>query len=297
MRVDPNISSLMTAGIDSSEQALESSIQQVSTGQRVSVPSDDPYAMAADIQSLAASASVDSYTRNGNAVLSQVQMADSVLSNVVSEMTQAVTLGTEGADGSMNSQNRASVASQVQGILSNIVSQANTSFNGVSLFAGTATPASVFVPDTSSPDGYSYQGNDDVDQATIGDGLKVATNIPGDQIFTNPGGSVLGSLSQLVTALNSGSTDDIATATAAVSSALTQVSSARMNYAVTVNQINSQESYLSQETISLSSQQQSLTGIDMATAISNMTQAQTAHSAVLAAAAKVLPTSLLDYLN
>jgi flagellar hook-associated protein 3 FlgL len=75
------------------------------------------------------------------------------------------------------------------------------------------------------------------------------------------------------------------------------VSQQRVIYAGTVKQINAQESYLSQETISLTAQQQSLTGIDMATAVSNMTQAQIAHSAVLAAAAKVLPTSLLDYLN
>ena len=99
------------------------------------------------------------------------------------------------------------------------------------------------------------------------------------------------------TALGSGTTTDIGNAVTAVRSALTNVSQQRVLYAGVVNQINAQESFLSQETISLTSQQQSLTGIDISVAVSNLTQAQIAHSTILAAAAKVLPTSLLDYLK
>jgi flagellar hook-associated protein 3 FlgL len=297
MRVDPNLSSILNAGIESTQQALNTSVTQLASGQRVSVPSDDPYAAAADVQSLAASADVDSYTKNGDTILSQVQMADSVLSDVIGELTQAVTLGTQGGDGSLNSTDRASIATQVESLLSEVVSQANTSYNGVNLFSGTANVSAVFVADSSSPNGYSYEGNDGVNQSAIGANLQVNINIPGDQIFTNPSGNVLGSLTQLVTALNSGSTSDIANATAAVNDAIGNVSQQRVLYAGTVNQINAQENYLSQETISLTAQQQSLTGIDMTTAITNMTQTQTANSALLAAAAKVLPISLLDYLN
>ena len=297
MRVDPNLSSLLNAGIQSTEQALNTAVQEVASGQRVNVPSDDPAAAAANLQSLAESANVDRYTKNGDSVLSQAQMADSALSNVVSELNQAIALGTQGADGSMTSENRAAIATQMQSILSQVVSQANTTLNGVSLFAGTAGAVPAFVTDSTSPTGYSYQGNSEVNSAAIGDNLQVSVNVPGDQIFTNPNGSVIGSLSQLISALGSGTTTDIGDAVAAVRNALTNVSQQRVVYAGVVTQINTQESYLSQETISLTSQQQSLTGVDMSVAVSNLTQAQIAHSTMLAAAAKVLPTSLLDYLN
>jgi len=297
MRVDPNLSSLLNAGIQSTKQALNTAVQQVASGQRVNVPSDDPVAAAENLQSLAESASVDRYTKNGDSVLSQAQIADSALSNVVSELNQAIALGTQGADGSMTSENRAAIATQMQSILSQVVSQANTTLNGVSLFAGTAGAVPAFVTDSTSPTGYSYQGNSEVNSAAIGDSLQVSVNVPGDQIFTNPNGSVIGSLSQLISALGSGTTTDIGDAVAAVRNALTNVSQQRVVYAGVVTQINTQESYLSQETISLTSQQQSLTGVDMSVAVSNLTQAQIAHSTMLAAAAKVLPTSLLDYLN
>ena len=297
MRVDPNLSSLVNLGIEGTEQALNTAVQQVATGQRVTVPSDDPFAASANVQSLAESANVDRYTKNGDAVLSQAQMADSALSSVVNELNQAITLGTEGADGSMSSDDRASIATQVQSLLSQVVSQANTTFNGVSLFSGTAATVPAFVSDSTSPTGYTYQGNSGVNTTAIGDTLQVNVNVPGDQVFTNPNGNVLGSLTQLISALGSGTTADIGDAVAGVKNALTNISQQRVVYGGVVNQINAQESFLSQETISLTSQQQSLTGVDMSVAISNLTQAQIAHSTILAAAAKVLPTSLLDYLK
>src|SRR5579875_2261284 len=172
MRVDPNLSSFLSVGIQSTQSELNTAVQQLSSGQRVQVPSDDPAAAAANLESLATTANVDRYTSNGQAVESQVQMADSALSGVVSELNQAITLGTEGADGSMTEDDRASIASQVQSILSNVVAQANTTFNGVSLFAGTAGTAQAFVPDSTSSTGYAYQGNDGVNTATIGDSLQ-----------------------------------------------------------------------------------------------------------------------------
>ena len=297
MRVDPNLSSLLNVGIQGTEQALNTAVQQLATGQRVALPSDDPAAAGANLQSLAESANVDRYTKNGDAILSQAQMADSALSNVVSELNQAITLGTQGADGSMTSEDRAAIATQVQSVLSQVVSQANTTFNGVSLFAGTSGAMPAFATDSMSSTGYSYQGNSGVNTAAIGDNLQLGVNVPGDQVFTNPNGNVLGSLSQLISALGSGTTEDIGNAVTAVRSALTNVSQQRVLYAGVVNQINAQESYLSQETLSLTSQQQSLTGVDVTVAISNLTQAQISHSTILAAAAKVLPTSLLDYLK
>jgi flagellar hook-associated protein 3 FlgL len=297
MRVDPNLSSLLNAGIQGTQQALNTAVQQLASGQRVSVPSDDPAASATNVQSLAESASVDRYTQNGDSVLSQAQMADSALSNVVSELNQAISLGTQGADGSMTAENRATIVTQLQSVLSEVVSQANTTLNGVSLFAGTAAAVPAFASDSTSPTGYTYQGNSGVNSAAVGDNLQVNVNVPGDQIFTNPDGNVLGSISQLISALGSGTTTDIGDAVTAVRSALANVGQQRVLYAGVVSQVNAQESYLSQETISLASQQQSLTGVDMSVAVSNLTQAQIAHSAILAAAAKVLPTSLLDYLK
>ena len=229
-------------------------------------------------------------------MLSTVQTADSALSSVVTSLTQAVSLGTEGANGTNSAANQQAIAAQVQGLLSSVVSQANLSYQGSYLFGGTASTATPYTADPSSPSDYTYNGNNGVNSIQVGDQLSVQVNLPGSQIFSNSKINVLGSLSSLVTAVQSGNTTAIGTATAAVSSALNYVSQQRVIYGNTESQLNSQDTYLQQETVTLASQENSLIGVDEAKAATNLSQAETDNNAALAAAAKVLPDTLLNYL-
>lgn len=297
MRADPSLYAGVTASIQQSEQSLQTAMSQLSSGKRVALPSDDPLAFATDLQSVAASTAVDTYTKNSSTVTSQAQQADAALSSVVTLLTQAITVGTQGGNSALSSTQRASLAQQVQGLLAEVVSQANTTSNGSALFAGTSGASTAFVSDSTAPSGYTYQGDSGVNQAEVGSSFSVNINVPGDQIFTNASDNVLGSLQALATALRSGTTDQLGSAISAVTSAVSHVDQIRAIYGNTVNQLATEGDYLSQETVSLASQQQSLVGIDTATAAVNVTQAQTAQSAVLAMAAKILPTSLLNYLQ
>ena len=297
MRFDPNFSSTVLNDITQSDTTFQLAEQQATTGLRVSVASDDPAAAAGLQVSQTESANVDQYTANTDVALSQVKTANSALSSVISLLSQAITLGTEGANGIATSIQKQDITSQVQGILSSVAAAANTAFEGVAVFGGTAGLSAAFVVSTSSPGGYAYQGNSSINTVQIGDTLSVQTNTPGSTIFTNPGNSVFGALSQLSAALASGNNAGISTATTSVTTALNYVSQQQAVYGNAINTLNSQDSYLSQEKVTLSSQQSSLVDVDQATAIENMDQAQIDNSAVLAAASKILPQSLLNYLK
>ena len=296
MRVDPNMVPDMLAAIQQSELSLQTALQQVSTGKSVTIPSDNPAAEANMVQNTIETANVDQYTQNVSSVLSTVQTADSALSAVVTSLTQAVSLGTEGANGTNSAANQQAIATQVQGILSSVVSLANSSCQGSYVFGGTASTTQPYTADSSSASGYAYKGNDDVNSVQVGDQLSVQSNLPGSQIFSNSSNNVLGSLSSLVTALQSGSTSAISTAINAVSSALGYVTQQRVVYGNAESQLNAQETYLQQETVNLSSQATSLVGVDMATAATALSQAETDNNAALAAAAKVVPNTILSYL-
>jgi len=297
MRFNPNLNAAVTSDIQQSEQALQTALQQVSTGQRVNSPSDNPSVSAAYIELQSQAANVDQYTTNANSALSQAQLSDSVVTSVVSLLNQAITLGTEGANSTNSASDLQSIAADVQGLISNVVGLANTTYQGVSLFGGTANGQAAFTADSSSPTGYTYNGNSGINNISVGDSLTVQANIPGSTLFENSSGSVLGSLSSLATALQSGTSAQIGAATTAVTSALNYVTAQHAVYGNAINQLNSQETYLSQEKVTLTSQENSLVGIDAATAAENLTQAETANSSVLAAAAKVIQNSLLTYLQ
>jgi flagellar hook-associated protein 3 FlgL len=297
MRVDPNMVPDMLAAIQQSELSLQTALQQVSTGKSVTLPSDNPAAESDMVQNTIETADVDQYTQNVSSVLNTVQTADSALNSVVTSLTQAVSLGTEGANGTNSAANQQAIATQVQGILSSVVAQANLSYQGSYVFGGTASTTEPYTADSSSPSGYTYNGNNDVNSVQVGDQLSVQVNLPGSQVFSNSSSNVLGSLSSLVTALQSGNTTAIGTATSAVSSALSYVTQQRVVFGNAESQLNNQETYLQQETVSLSSQATSLVGVDMATAATNLSQAETDNNAALAAAAKVVPNTILSYLS
>jgi flagellar hook-associated protein 3 FlgL len=297
MRIDPSMVSDILADLQQSQQSLNVALQEVATGKSVNVPSDNPGASADMVANTIETGEVDQYTQNVSGVLSMVQSADSALGSVVSSLTQAVSLGTQGANGTTNSSNQQALAQQVQAILTSVVSQANTSYQGSYLFGGTAASTAPYTADPTSSTGYTYSGNNNTNSVAVGDQLSVQVNLPGSQIFSNSSNSVIGSLSSLVTALQSGSSTSIQSATTAVNNALNYVSTQRVFYGDTESQLNSQETYLQQETVSLASQQTALVGVNEAQAATSLSQAETANSAAMAAAAKVLPDTLLDYLS
>lgn len=237
------------------------------------------------------------YTQSGNTVLGMVQNAESVLSSVISEVSQAVSVGVEGANGTLSDANRQTLAQQVTGTLQSVVSQANAAYGGVYLFAGTASTTIPFTASSSSPSGYQYNGNSHVNSMAIGDGYQIQTNLPGDHLFQQSGNDLVGSLQQLVTALQGGDTTVIGSATNQLRQALDYLTQQRAFYGNVESQINTQETFLQNESVSIKSQENSLVGVDLATAATNLSRAQTATEATMAAAARVLQQSLLDYLK
>jgi flagellar hook-associated protein 3 len=173
----------------------------------------------------------------------------------------------------------------------------NTSSAGIVVSSNDAALGSMAAtPGTEVANAYAYVGNSDVNSVQVGDSMNVATNLPGDQLFTS-GTNVIGSLEGLIAALQSGTAAQIGAASSAVSTALNNVNQQRVPLDNTISQLNDQESYLSQETITLTSQQTSLVGANIADAATNLSQAELTNSAVLAAAAKVMPETLLNYLT
>jgi flagellar hook-associated protein 3 FlgL len=297
MRVNPNFTPDILNDLWQSQAQEQTAIQQLATGKRVNSPSDDPAAAAEEVQNKALQGQTDQFLQNTNNLEGTLQTADSALSSVVTSLNQAISLGVQGANGDLSSSDRQAIAQQIQAIQSQIVQFGNTSYQGTYLFGGTATQSAPFVLDATQSSGVRYDGNTNVNTVEIAQGRSIQVNVPGSQVFQGAGGNVMDSLQQLVTALQSGNIDTIGTATTQVGTALAYVSQQRVFYGSAVNQLNSNQSSLQQEQVTLQTQETSLVGVDFAKAATDLTRAQTAQSAALAAIAKVIPQSLLDYLK
>ena len=123
----------------------------------------------------------------------------------------------------------------------------------------------------------------------------MAINQPGSQVFTASGSDVFQAISDLITALRTGSSTDASIVS--VRQALDHISIQRVFYGNTLNQMDSQQTFLNSEKLELSRQEDAVGGADMAVVVSRLTNAQNARNATLAAAAKVSQISLFDFLR
>ena len=294
MRVNPNLYNVILNGLQTNTQLENQAMQQVSSGQKLNAISDDP-AGAASLVNLRISSSTNTqYLQNITTLTGSLNTADSALSSVVTALTSAQTLGVEGANGTVNSQNRQTLAQQVQGIQQQILSLANTTYAGQYLFSGTATTTQPYVADSNSASGVDYQGNDSSNSVEISQGQAMPTSLPGSQLFSNSTTNVFKSLQDLQTALTSNG--DIAGATSEVEKAITYVSTQQTFYGNSVDRLNNAKTFLTQEQMQLTENVSSVLDVDMPTAITNLSQTVTTQQALLAAAGKITQHNLFDYL-
>ena len=186
MRVNPNPMPDLMAALNQTQLEEQQAELQISTGKSVNEPSDNPTAAALLVENNDQATFNSGYLQSISAVQGQLSTASSTLSSVTTALQQALSLGVEAGGGTLSASDRAAIANQLQGIQSQLVSLANTTYEGNYIFAGTATNAPPYVVDATAPSGVDYIGNSDVNEVSIGNGYKLAVNQPGSQLFSAP---------------------------------------------------------------------------------------------------------------
>jgi len=297
MRVNPNPYPDLIAETAQTKQQIATDEQQIASGSSVNVPSDNPGAAAVLIQDAGRTAQDDQFQRSIGSVQGEIQSADSNLNSVITALQQAISLGVEGANGTLNAADRATILTQVQGIQSQLVSLANLSYQGNYVFAGTSTQTTPYVLDPSSPSGVVYQGNTGTNSVTLGNHFSLQTNVPGSQLFSASGNDVFQSIQDLITGLETGNTASIGTAVTEIGTASTYINTQAEFYGNALNQLTAQQTYLGSDTTQLAEQQSIVGQADLPAVISNLTTAQTSLQATLEAIAQTESTNLFQYLK
>lgn len=295
VRFNPDLYANVLSGLNTNNRDQAIAQQELSTGRRVNQPSDDPSATAIAIGIHWQGAQDDQFTRNISSVRGMLQTADSTMSSVVTALTQAVTLGVQAGSSALSASDRATLSTQIQGVSTQLIALANTSYQGSYIFAGTNSGQPAYVANPLSPTGVTYQGNAATNQVEISKGQSVSVNLPGSQIFNNPSTDVFAALTNLAQAAQTG--NGVPAAVTQLKAAFDHVTSQRTFYGSQLTQLDTTEAYLANDKVQLASQEKTAVGIDLAQAATDVQRALTARSAILAAGGKIQNISLLDFLK
>jgi len=295
MRVNPNPMPDLMAALNQTELEEQQAELQISTGKSVNEPSDNPTAAALLVENNDQATFTAGYLESISVVQGQLATADSTLSSINTALQQALSLGVEAANGTESASDQAAIANQLQGIQTQILSLANTTYEGNYLFGGTVTNTAPFVLGGDDGSGVAYSGNTDVNEVSIGTGYNLAVNVPGSQLFLAQGNSVFLAVTNLIQAVQTNT--GIGTAVNALSSATSYLSGQAVFYGNATDQTQSETNYLNAAKLQISQQQTTLGGADLAAAATNLSQAQTDNQAAIAAIAKLSQDNLFNYLT
>jgi flagellar hook-associated protein 3 FlgL len=295
MRVDPTYITNLVGSLDQTQSNEQQLSAELSSGVSITSLGQNPVGAGENVLLLNQIQQDDSFTQSSNLVTGQLQVADSALGSVVSELTQAVSLATSANNGTMNASDVKSIANQIAGIRDEVQSLANTSYQGQHIFAGGQTGTAPFSTSTSaSPAVTTYNGDTNVNYLELPNGQKIQLNVPGSQIFQGSGtNSVFGALNALVADYSSGTvnTTQAVSDTEALGTALNYVSQQRVTIDNSITQLTAASDAVTNEKTQLTTAQTDLMQADIPTISTQLSLAETQQTALEDVIAQLESTS------
>jgi len=173
-------SSVATQQIDSTEQQLLQSQNELSTGKAVNVGSDNPGVADMIMQLNSTLTQNQAYTANLNAAQSQLSEVDSTLGSATTLVQQAQQIASTDVNSTTSATARAADAEVIQNISNQVLSLANTNFGGSYIFGGDKNTTAPFV---STAAGVQYVGSTTILQNAVADNTLQSLQVSASSTF------------------------------------------------------------------------------------------------------------------
>jgi flagellar hook-associated protein 3 FlgL len=310
MRVTENSTMKMVLAMLQQQQEKVNTLQlQVSSGSRINEPSDDPISaqQALDLKGLLAA--TDQYSRNIQTGTTWLNQMDSSMSDMNNVLTRVKELATQMANGTYNAGDRQTAANEVTQLRDQMLALGNTQIAGKYIFGGFAGDQPPFVTTDGVPSSGDmtgdFKGTDDPLQIQIGQQSFIAINYSGGKLLrggTPPakppssGTDVIGTLNDLITALNSNDEPGIGSSINGLNSSLQQIQAAQGDVGARENRLQNADNILTGTKDYLTKAISAKQDTDLTQVLSDLAKQQLAYQATLAASAQFSKLSLLDYM-
>ena len=273
---------------------------QLSSGKQLNRPSDSPAGTVSALQLRSETRMSQQYTRNADDGLGWLGTVEDTLGSASTLINRARDLTVQGLNTSTNGAlaNEA-LAGEIDQIRNALISQANTKYLDRPVFGG----------NTAKPLAYTetgvWEGND-YDPAlasttsvsrTVGAGVKVRVDMTGPEAFGSGNSGLFAILKDISDHLRAGDNANLSNDLKALDTAGNQLKSAISEIGSRYNRITQMRDSAQDRLLSVTAQLSDIEDIDLPKTIMEMQLQQTSYQAALAAAAKVIQPSLIDFLR
>ncbi len=308
MRITGQMSyQLLTSAVLGNQQSVYDAQQQISSGKRVARPEDDPV----DFERLArmrdSLASVQRYGRNIAQAQSELATVDSALQKAGTLFQRASEIAVQASDGTKSAAERQAMGEEVDALLAELISVANTSHDGHTVFSGLRGSTTSYEGTDADGDGrldtVAYQGGTGVRTVAVSAEGDIVVGLPGSDtassqaVFQTDTLDLFATMKQFRDRLLNGDTIVDTDTVGQLQNCHEHVLGvlAVVGGRSEALRINSES--LSKRETELVSSVDDLASLDVAKAVMNLTNKQQAYQAALSATASLTKDTLLNWLR
>ncbi len=276
--------------------------EHLSSGKRLTKPSDDPIAIyhAENIKN--DKKAISQYSENIADAIGWMRFTESVLDTLTEKLTRAKQLALQGSNDTYTTEERQKIAEEVNQILENIYAMSNTRYKEKYIFGGTETLteaySAVYDPVTGEitdvlpkPAGITGQILREINENEF-----IVINLSGEEVFSGPDVDIFDVLIDLRDSLRTDDINGIKQAIEDLETALNQVLRARTKLGGMMNRLENCDSFLKSKDLSLEKNLSQLEDADIAEEVIMLEKEQMLYQMALAATQKVLSLSLTQFI-
>jgi flagellar hook-associated protein 3 FlgL len=280
-------SAVTLRGLQANLSRVQSLQQQLSSGKRIYRPSDDPAATAMSMQLRSAQAADEQFQRNSDQAKARLTVADTALTDLSDRVRAVRELMVASNSGALNNDGRAALAGQVDSIREEVINLYNTTYLGRPIFGGSIAGRQAVDPATGT-----YLGNDVPIEARLSSDTLLRIDVKGTDAAADVLPAALATISASITAGGAADADFTA-----IDDAFSAIQRAMGDVGARAKRVETTNSVVESRRLDLVSRISENEDVDLPETIMNLSAQQVGYQAALGAAAKVLQTSLADFLR
>ncbi|ACU36298.1 flagellar hook-associated protein FlgL [Actinosynnema pretiosum subsp. pretiosum] len=282
----------MSTGILSSLQRNQNKMDQlreaISSGKQLTKPSDGPTDTVSAMQLRTEIAERGAYSRSAVDGQARLGAAETALSSTSDLLLRARDLVLQGKS-AQSQDSREAIAAEIDAIRTSMIGLANTTYLDRPVFGGTTAGGQAFASDG------SYLGDDGQVMRRIANGTQVRVDVPADTFGTgsNQVFKVLESIAGNMRSNPAGLSADLDRLDSGIKTVNTAVTGIGTRY----GQLSAADDAGQAQVVTLSARLSQIEDVDVAAAVVELQTQTVAYEASLAATARIVQPSLLDFLR
>ena len=286
-----SIAKNVLANLQGNINRMSETQQRLSSGKQINRPSDSPSGTASAMEMRAQLAQQQQYVRNVDDGMAWLNAADGALQGVDEKVARARSIVLQGMSaGGSGPTTREALAADIRALSESIRVDANTTYLNRPVFAGNSNKGEAYTA------AGAFNGDGGQVVRTVGSNTKVAVNVDGKAVFGDGADSIFNVLSTIATKLETdpgaltAELDRLDVRAATIRNGLSTVGARS-------NQLERMRQSADDMALNVSQSLSDVEDIDLPQTITDLQLQQTAYQAALAAGARVVQPSLIDFLR